>query len=41
MLTQFLQVEKEVGQFKHILIKSGNVAEANHLKKNSFFSYDP
>jgi hypothetical protein len=26
MLTHFLQTKKEVGQFEHILIKSGNVA---------------
>jgi hypothetical protein len=37
MLTQFLQIEREVGQFEHILIKSGNVAQANHLERGFFF----
>jgi len=32
MLTHFLQTEKEVGQFEHILIKTGNVEQANHLE---------
>jgi len=29
MLTHFLKTEREVGQFEHILIKSGNVPQAN------------
>jgi hypothetical protein len=37
MLTHFLQVDKEVGQSKHILIKTGNVRKANHLEKGFFF----
>jgi hypothetical protein len=37
MLTHFLQTEKEVGQSDHILIKSGNVAQANHLERGFFF----
>ncbi len=41
MLTHFLQIEKEVGQSKHIFIKSGSVAKANHLEKGFFFFNDP
>jgi hypothetical protein len=37
MLTHFLQTQKEVGQSEHILIKSGNVGQANHLEKGYFF----
>jgi hypothetical protein len=37
MLTHFLQTEREVEQFEHILIKSGNVAQANHLERGFFF----
>jgi hypothetical protein len=37
MLTHFLQTKRELGQFEHILIKSGNVAQTNHLERGYFF----